>query len=136
MTQETSTSTWVLAYLAALAAVAVLDGIWLGFLARDFYKQEMGALMTESVRIAPAAAFYLLYPAGLVFLVGGANPGSWSEALLRGAVVGLMAYGAYDMTNLATLKGWSLKLSLVDVAWGTFVSAAAAAAMQAVRVSR
>ena len=136
MTQETSTSTWVLAYLAALAAVAVLDGIWLGFLARDFYKQEMGALMTESVRIAPAAVFYLLYPAGLVFLVGGANPQNWSEAILRGAVVGLMAYGAYDMTNLATLKGWSLKLSVVDVAWGTFVSAAAAAAMHAVRVSR
>lgn len=136
MTQETSTSTWVLAYLAALAAVAVLDGVWLGWLARDFYKQEMGALMTESVRIAPAAAFYLLYPAGLVFLVGGAHPDSWGEALLRGAVVGLMAYGAYDMTNLATLKGWSLKLSLVDVAWGTFVSAAAAAAMQAVRVWR
>ncbi len=136
MTQDTPASTWILAYLAALAAVAVLDGVWLGFLARDFYKQQMGALMTESVRIGPAAAFYLLYPAGLVFLVGGASPPSFGEAILRGAVVGLMAYGAYDMTNLATLKGWSLKLSLVDVAWGMFVSAAAAAAMHAVRVSR
>jgi uncharacterized membrane protein len=118
----TSPLAWLLAYGAALLVIGLLDAVWLGWLARDFYRQEIGAMMAESVRVAPAMAFYLLYPAGLVFLASAPTLG---ETVLRAAVLGLMAYGAYDMSNLATLKGWSARLALVDVAWGVFVSAAA-----------
>lgn len=116
-----------LAYGVALVAMAVLDGVWLGWLARDFYKAELGALMAETVRWGPAALFYLLYPLGLVFLALQPQPPSWFEAVLRCAVVGLVAYGTYDLSNLATLRGWSLRLCVVDIAWGTVASAVAGA---------
>ena len=116
-----------LAYGVALVAMAVLDGVWLGWLARDFYKGELGALMAETVRWGPAALFYLLYPLGLVFLALQPQPSSWFEAVLRCAVVGLVAYGTYDLSNLATLRGWSLRLCVVDIAWGTVASAVAGA---------
>jgi uncharacterized membrane protein len=116
-----------LAYGVALVAMALLDGVWLGWLARDFYKAELGALMAETVRWGPAALFYLLYPLGLVFLALQPQPSSWFEAVLRCAVVGLVAYGTYDLSNLATLRGWSLRLCVVDIAWGTVASAMAGA---------
>ena len=117
-----------LAYGIALVAMAALDGVWLGWLARDFYKGELGALMADTVRWGPAALFYLLYPLGLVFLALQPQPASWFEAVLRCAAVGLVAYGTYDLSNLATLRGWSLRLCLVDIAWGTVASAVAGAA--------
>lgn len=109
----------------ALLAMALLDRLWLGWLARDFYKREMGDLMAESIRIAPAVLFYLLYPLGLVYLALQPPPVVASEAFLRCAAVGLVAYGAYDLTNLAIVRGWSLRLCLVDMAWGTAASALA-----------
>jgi uncharacterized membrane protein len=114
-----------LAYAIALVAMAILDGFWLGWLARDFYKREMGDLMAESIRIGPAALFYLLYPLGLVYLALQPAPAAAAEAFLRCAVVGLVAYGAYDLTNLAIVRGWSLRLCLADMAWGTAASALA-----------
>ena len=116
-----------LAYGVARVAMALLDGVGLGWLARDFYKGELGALMAETVRWGPAALFYLLYPLGLVFLALQPQPSSWFEAVLRCAVVGLVAYGTYDLSNLATLRGWSLRLCVVDIAWGTVASAVAGA---------
>jgi uncharacterized membrane protein len=104
-----------LAYGMAFVVMTALDGAWLGLLARDFYRAELGALMAESVRWGPAALFYLLYPLGLVALALHPLPVSWFEAVLRCALVGLVAYGAYDLTNLATLRGWSVRLSIVDV---------------------
>ncbi|MDQ6685023.1 MAG: DUF2177 family protein [Pseudomonadota bacterium] len=117
-----------LAYGAALLALLVLDGLWLGFVAKDLYRREMGTLMADSVRIAPAAAFYLLYPAALVYLTLLLPSAGWGEAILRGAVLGLAAYGAYDLTSLAVVRNWPLRLSLIDLAWGAVISAAAAAA--------
>ena len=114
-----------LAYLATLVALAVLDGVWLGWLARDFYKREIGDLLAESVRLGPAALFYLLYPLGLTYLALQPPPPTAIEAALRCAVVGLVAYGTYDLTNLATLRGWSMRISFADMAWGTFASALA-----------
>lgn len=120
--------TWLAGYAAALLVVGVLDALWLGFIARDFYKRELGALMTDNVRLLPAAVFYLGYPAGLVALALNPLPASIGDAVLRSALLGLVAYGVYDMTNLATLRNWSVKLSLADMAWGTVVAAAAGAA--------
>lgn len=122
---DPSASRFGAAYLVALLVIAVLDSLWLGWLAKDFYRREMGELMAESIRLAPAVVFYLLYPAGLLVLALVPVPSTLGVALARSAAVGLIAYGAYDLTNLATLREWSLKLSLIDIAWGTLASAAA-----------
>ena len=114
-----------LAYLVAFVALLLLDGAWLGWLARDFYKREFGDLMSESVRWVPAALFYLLLPLGLVVLALQPLPAGALEALGRCALVGLVAYGTYDLSNLATLRGWSVRLALVDLCWGTFASTVA-----------
>jgi uncharacterized membrane protein len=116
-----------LAYAAALVAILVLDGLWLGFVAKDLYRREMGALMVEQVRLVPIVAFYLLYPAALVYLTLARAPAGWGEVVARGAVLGLAAYGAYDLTNLAIVRDWPLGISLIDWAWGGVIGAAAAA---------
>jgi uncharacterized membrane protein len=117
-----------LAYGAALVAILVLDGVWLGFVARDLYKREMGSLMADTFRVAPGLIFYLLYPAALVYLTLFRQPTGWGEAIARGAVLGLAAYGAYDLTNLAIVRDWPLGISLIDWAWGACIGSAAAAA--------
>ncbi|WP_423067248.1 DUF2177 family protein [Devosia sp. CN2-171] len=123
----------MLKYVIAYAATAVvffgLDFVWLSRML-GFYRSEMGGLLLEQPKLGFAAGFYALYVVGIVALVvvpalGG---GGWGQALLMGALLGLVAYGTYDMTNMSTLKGWSLNLALVDMAWGTFVTAVAASA--------
>ena len=119
---------WWFGYGTALLVMGVLDGLWLGVVARDFYRQEMGELMSPNVRALPAALFYLAYPAGLVTLALQPMPGSAGSALWRAALVGLVAYGTYDLTNMAVLRNASVKLALVDMAWGTLASAIAGTA--------
>ena len=116
---------FALAYVVVLMVVVALDAIWLGFLARDLYRREMGGLMSDSVRVVPVALFYLLYPLALVYLVLFGAPAAWGEALLRSAVLGLAAYGAYDLTNMAVVRGWSVQLGLVDWAWGAIAATVA-----------
>jgi uncharacterized membrane protein len=119
---------WALGYVVALVVMGVLDGLWLGVVARDFYRHEMGELMAVQVLKVPAALFYFAYPAGLMALALEPLPQSASAAGGRAALLGLIAYGTYDLTNLATLRGWSWKLTLVDMAWGTLASAVAGTA--------
>ena len=125
-----------LGYAAALVAILVLDGIWLGLVSKDLYKREMGTLMAETFRVGPMVLFYGLYPAALVYLTVGTAPTGWGEVILRGAVLGLAAYGAYDLTNLAVVRDWPLKISVIDLAWGGVLSAAAAAAAYAATWAR
>jgi uncharacterized membrane protein len=127
---------FVLAWLAALAAMLVLDGIWLGLVARGLYQREMGTLMADPVRIVPIVAFYLLFPIGLVYLTLLEAPSGWGDAVVRGAVFGLAAYGAYDLTNLAVVRDWPVRLSMIDWAWGAVICAASAAAGYAVTWAR
>lgn len=117
-----------LAYAVVLVVVVVLDAVWLGFVAKDLYKREMGSLMTDSVRVVPAALFYLLYPLALVYLALFSPPAGWGEALLRSAVFGLAAFGAYDLTNMAVVRGWPVRLSLIDWAWGALAATLAGGA--------
>ena len=117
-----------LAWLAAFVAMVVLDGIWLGLVAKGLYQREMGTPMADPVRVVPIVAFYLLFPVALVYLTLFNAPSGWFDAIVRGAVLGLAAYGAYDLTNLAVVRGWSLQISMVDWAWGAVICAAAAAA--------
>lgn len=121
---------YLVAYVAALAVLAVLDAVWLGVVAKDFYRGQIGHLMAEQVRFGVAASFYLLYVVGIVvFAVAPALAAeSVTRALMLGALFGFFAYLTYDLTNLATLRGWSWQVTLADIAWGGFVSAAAAAA--------
>ncbi len=114
---------WIWTYGAALLTVAALDGVWLGFVARNFYQREMAAVAADSFRVLPAVLFYLGYPAGVLALALHPLPDTLGTAVLRAALLGLLVYGTYDLTNMVTLKAWSLQLALVDVAWGTFITA-------------
>jgi uncharacterized membrane protein len=116
---------WWVGYGAALLVMGLLDGLWLGLVATDFYRRELGDLMRADPRWLPAALFYLGYPAALVTLALQPLPARAAAALGRCALVGLLAYATYDLTNMATLRHWSLQLALVDVAWGSFATAAA-----------
>jgi uncharacterized membrane protein len=120
-----SFATYAWGYGAALITVGILDGLWLGLIAREFYRSQMVAVAAENFNLVPAALFYFLYPLGVLFVALTPPAQSWGEALGRSARLGLVAYGVYDMTNMATLKAWPLKLALTDMAWGTFITAMA-----------
>lgn len=119
---------YLLAYAAAFIALAALDFLWLGVIAKNLYREGIGHLMGPAVHIPAAAAFYLLYPVGLVVFAVLPSGGDWLRALTLGALFGLFCYGTYDLTSLAILKDWPLNLTLVDIAWGAAVSAAGASA--------
>ena len=121
--------TYVVAYIATAVVFLGLDAIWLSKIALGMYRQELGSLLLEKPNLPIAAGFYLLYVVGIVVLaiVPALTDGGWVKALLLGAVLGLVAYGTYDITNLSTLKGWSTRLALIDIAWGTALSAVSAA---------
>ena len=116
----------VAGYLAALAALAVLDALWLGVVSREFYKARLGQMLLDQPLWWAAILFYLIHAAGIaVFATPPAvAAGTWTSALLYGALFGLCVYAAYDLTNLATLRGWSMALSAVDLRWGAVVTAA------------
>ena len=124
----------VLLYLITLAAFFLIDMAWLGTVAKGFYRRHLGALMGPKVVWPAAILFYLLFVVGLlVFVVRPAlAAGAPVQALLFGALFGLVAYATYDLTNLATIKDWPLIVTVVDLAWGaclgglvSFVSALA-----------
>ncbi len=116
-------------YLVSLLAFLAIDMLWLGLVARLFYKQQLGFIMAPSVNWFAAAIFYLLFIVGILFfvVVPGLESGSLKTTLLRAALFGLITYATYDLTNLATLKDWPVLLSVVDMLWGTFLSVSVSA---------
>ncbi len=112
-------------YLIALPVFFAIDMIWLGLVAKNFYKNQIGFLMTPTVNWVAAIIFYLLFIVGLVLFViaPAVEKGSWTYALLFGALFGLITYATYDLTNLATLKDWPLLITIVDLAWGAVLAA-------------
>ncbi len=123
-------SKYAATYAATAIAMVLLDLLWLGLIARSLYQQGIGHLMAEQPRWGVAVLFYLMYAAGIVLFAVAASEGSsgFTKAAVLGALFGFFAYATYDLTNLATLKGWPATLSLVDMAWGSFVSAVSAIA--------
>ena len=121
---------FIVAYIAVAVVFFGLDFLWLSRFALDMYKREIGPLLLDQPNLLISALFYLVFVLGLVLLVvlPALNGGSWVSALWMGAVLGLVAYGTFDITNLATLKGWSQTLALADLAWGTALSAVSATA--------
>ncbi|MBM3205169.1 DUF2177 family protein [Candidatus Uhrbacteria bacterium] len=113
------------AYIAALIPLAILDALWILVLAKKFYAEQMGFLFSKSINMIPVVFFYPLYALGVLLLaiLPAISSASWIEALWRGALLGLVAYGAYDLTNHATIAGWPLLMTLIDIAWGVVVTA-------------
>lgn len=118
---------WALAFLATLVTISILDFVWLGFVAKDFYRGQVGALLLPQPRWAAAGLFYVMYAvATLGFVVAPAHDaGTWARALVQGALFGLVCYATYDLSNLATLKGWTVPMTAADIGWGMFVTACA-----------
>ena len=112
-------------YAVALAVFFAADMVWLGLVAKDFYRSQIGFLMKSDVNWTAAFVFYLLFIAGLVVFVitPAIEKGSWVHALLFGALFGLVTYATYDLSNLATLKDWPLLVTVVDLAWGAALAA-------------
>jgi len=115
-------------YFGALLAVGVLDFLWLGVIAKSWYQGGMGHLMAAKPNLWAAAAFYLLYPVGIVIFAVAPSGGDVVRAVLMGALFGFFAYATYDLTALAVLRDFPARLAFLDIAWGAFVSACGAAA--------
>lgn len=115
---------YLLAYISTAVVFFILDFIWLSSMATTFYRARLPDIMATNVNYPAAVLFYVIFVAGVVvFAVGPAlENGRWATALIYGALFGFMAYATYDLTNQATLKQWSTAVTVVDMAWGTFVS--------------
>lgn len=111
-------------YLATFLTFFAIDMLWLGWVARSFYRKYLGFLMAPAPNWIAAVIFYLLFVLGiLVFVVlPGLQEGSLRTTLIRAALYGLITYATYDLTNLATLKNWPVFLTLVDITWGVVLS--------------
>jgi uncharacterized membrane protein len=109
----------------AFSVFFLLDMVWLGLVAKRFYALQLGYLMRTDIQWPAALMFYALFIVGLVFFVilPAAEKRSWEMALSRGALFGLITYATYDLTNLATIKGWPMAVTVVDLCWGTVLSA-------------
>ena len=120
----------ILAFITCAVTILLLDGLWLGVVATDLYRNGIGHLMLDKPNLGAAAAFYLLYTAGtLVFAIRPALAArSWLRALQSGALFGFFCYMTYDLTNMATLRDWPLNVVLADIAWGAILTAASAVA--------
>ena len=114
-----------IAYGATVLTMIALDALWLGVIAGGFYRDALGPLMADPPNWWAAGAFYLIYAAGLMVFVIEPRLGERASVpnLLRGALFGLIAYATYDLTNLATLRGFPAELALLDMLWGAVISA-------------
>lgn len=107
-------------YLIALPVFFAIDMIWLGLIAKDFYRKHLGYLLRPQTQWAAAIVFYLVFIAGIVFfaVIPAKQSGSLGKALLFGVLFGFFTYATYDLTNLATVKDWPFVVTLVDLCWG------------------
>ncbi len=120
--------TILIAIIAAGIIMGMLDFVWLKYLSKDLYQKEIGSLLREKPSMVPALIFYFIYVIGVVtfIVIPAVDSSSWIEALLRGAMLGVVAYATYDLTNLATLKNFSKTIVYIDIAWGAFITAVTA----------
>ena len=119
---------YIVGYIATGVAFAAIDSVWLRTMYTRLYQPEVGEMMMKGgFRMGPAIIFYLLYFLGMmIFAVGPALlTGKWQTALIWGALLGFFCYMTYDLTNYATLKVWSTKVTILDIIWGTFLTGSA-----------
>jgi uncharacterized membrane protein len=117
-------------YAVAFPVFLAMDMVWLGLVAKNFYRSQIGFLMASEVNVGAALAFYLLFIAGLVlFVIAPAlDKKSYQQALLLGAIFGLVTYGTYDLSNLATIRNWPVLVTVVDLVWGATLAASVSTA--------
>ena len=119
---------WILLWIAAAVLFLAIDMVWLLWLGRGFYVSEIGNLLRQPPNFGAAGAFYILYVTGLMIMViwPAVQAQSAQQAFIQGALLGLIAYGTYDLTNLAVMKGFTTKIALIDMIWGTVLTASVA----------
>lgn len=112
-------------WVISLPVFFTIDMLWLGLIAKNFYRAQIGALMKPDINWAAAGIFYLIFISGLVVFVimPAVEKGSWVHALIFGALFGLVCYATYDLTNLAITKDWPILVTIVDLAWGAALAA-------------
>lgn len=119
------TKRYIVAYLATATPFIVIDYVWLGFIAGDWYRTQLGPLLAMNPNLAAAAIFYVGYPVGIVILAvrPTLQTNRLKTAIYLGGLLGLIAYGTYDLTNLATLNRWPIAVAFVDTIWGGVITA-------------
>lgn len=119
----------IAAYLSTLVVFVLVDFVWLSTMAARLYRPVLGDILAQNVSVAPAIAFYLIYPIGIVAfaILPALKSGGVFSALTYGAMFGFFTYATYDLTNHATLRNWAWQITLIDIAWGSFLAASAAA---------
>jgi uncharacterized membrane protein len=115
-------------YAVTLGIFFAIDLVWLGVVAKNFYRQHIGHLLAAEVNWTAAVLFYLMFIGGLVFFAvkPALEANSATRALMNGALFGLLTYATYDLTNQATMRDWPVLVTVVDLAWGTVLSATVA----------
>lgn len=121
---------FILAYIATAVVFFGLDYLWLSKISISFYKTHLQGLLLDQPNLGIAALFYIFYVGGIVYfcVLPAFASGSWQQALFSGALLGLIAYGTYDITNLSTLKNWPVIVAVVDIGWGAFLTGLSALA--------
>jgi uncharacterized membrane protein len=115
---------YAIAYFITALVFLSVDFLWLGRM-MSFYKAGLGDLLADRPNLIAAATFYVIYLVGVVVfaVIPSARSGSWTTAALLGGLLGLVAFATYDLTNLSTLRRWSVLVAVVDIGWGIFVTA-------------
>jgi uncharacterized membrane protein len=123
-------SRYIAAYVGTGAVLLFLDILWLRFAGEAVFRPEVGPILAENPNLTAAGLFYLFFSVGLFYfaVVPALRDSSFLLALANGAALGFIAYMTFDLTTLAVVKGWSVKVAVIDIAWGTLVSAVSAGA--------
>jgi uncharacterized membrane protein len=124
---EAGLNRYVVLYLVTLLVIVPIDFLFLGIVAKDFFTSQVGNMLGE-IRLGPAILFYLLYVAGTVVFVSGGAGATWQSTLLYGGLFGFFCYATFELTSMSLLKQWSWAVVVVDVAWGSFVTAVSSTA--------
>jgi uncharacterized membrane protein len=118
----------VILYAITTVIFFAIDMVWLGLIARNFYKQKLGFLLSANVNWISALIFYFIYIAGILYfaVIPSLKDSSWHTALLNGAFLGLVCYATYDLTNMATIDRWPLEVVIIDIIWGIVLTGSVA----------
>ena len=127
MAEGETLTKFLMIWLICMVIFLIIDLVWLGMIAKPFYQRSIGHLMADDFRMGAAFLFYVFYVVGIVyFCVSGTV--DWKAAAVNGALFGFFCYATYDMTNYATLRDWPLRMVVVDIIWGTTLTATTAGA--------
>jgi len=113
-----------ISYLLTFIVFLMIDMLWLGVIAKNVYQKYLGDFLTDNVNWTAAFIFYFIFVVGIsIFVIyPSVNKGSVWNAILMGALFGFFTYSTYDLTNLATLKGWPIPIVIIDIIWGSVLS--------------